>query len=190
MVRPPGFVWSDRECEGCGASYTPTGANQRRCSNECPGPQECSRCHEEKPPSEFYRQDGRLQVVCKTCRLADVLAAWHSRTPERVELDAVARWERSLRRKFNIEPADYWRMFQEQDGRCRICHRSLDEINSEHFKHFSVDHDRHCCPGDASCGRCIRGLLCAKCNGSLGWYEQFPAEIAAYLAVHKEVVLG
>jgi hypothetical protein len=139
----------------------------------------CTGCGTED--AEFYLTGGRPQQPCKECRKAISLAAWHSMTPEQAAKRAEAHWEQSLQRKFNITPAQYWLLFEQQDGRCRICRRSIEEIGSERFKHLSVDHDRNCCPGDTSCGQCIRGLLCAKCNGSLGWYEQFPAEIAAYL---------
>lgn len=31
-----------------------------------------------------------------------------------------------------------------------------------------VDHDHACCPGDRSCGKCVRGALCANCNSAEG----------------------
>src|SRR4051812_37561409 len=32
---------------------------------------------------------------------------------------------------------------------------------------WTIDHDHACCPGDNSCGRCIRGILCRRCNHML-----------------------
>lgn len=32
----------------------------------------------------------------------------------------------------------------------------------------NVDHDRNCCPGYKSCGKCIRGLIHSKCNRVIG----------------------
>jgi hypothetical protein len=46
-----------------------------------------------------------------------------------------------------------------------------------------IDHDHGCCPDDkASCGRCIRGLLCLDCNTSLGHIERKYEIAAAYIA--------
>jgi hypothetical protein len=67
----------------------------------------------------------------------------------------------NLRWRYNLERTDYERMFRRQKGLCSIC-----RINPA----THVDHDHTCCPEKArSCGKCIRGLICDKCNRMLGW---------------------
>lgn len=38
----------------------------------------------------------------------------------------------------------------------------------EHPTPKSIDHDHSCCDGNKSCGKCIRGVICRKCNAGLG----------------------
>jgi len=38
-------------------------------------------------------------------------------------------------------------------------------------KRLSIDHDHNCCPGQGSCGNCVRGALCARHNSYLGYLE-------------------
>ncbi|WP_428832051.1 endonuclease domain-containing protein [Gordonia cholesterolivorans] len=37
---------------------------------------------------------------------------------------------------------------------------------------ISVDHDHSCCPGNRTCGCCIRELLCGKCNTLIGMADE------------------
>jgi hypothetical protein len=76
--------------------------------------------------------------------------------------------ELHLRRKYGISSHDYERMFLAQNARCKICLTDRPSRNR-----FHVDHDH-------ATGK-IRGLLCSRCNGSLGWYEKYRFHIETYL---------
>lgn len=81
----------------------------------------------------------------------------------------------NLQRRYGLTADAYDELLASQDGRCKIC-RKLPRKNRLH-----VDHDRACCPGPTSCGKCVRGLLCVSCNSKLEWWLAFQAEIDAYL---------
>ena len=66
---------------------------------------------------------------------------------------------------YNLTFEDYLNMLVWQGGACAICKLSVDGYR------LSVDHDHACCPGKTSCGRCVRGLLCTRCNWTLGRIE-------------------
>ena len=51
-------------------------------------------------------------------------------------------------------------MIVSQSGLCKICLAQLIRP--------SVDHNHECCEGTYSCGYCIRGLICRKCNSAIG----------------------
>lgn len=82
---------------------------------------------------------------------------------ERYRLDRI-QW------KYGVTPEQYKDMYDAQGGRCAIC--GIHE--SELPKRLHLDHDHSCCPGMKACGECARGLLCAKCNTSIGQFEGNP----------------
>lgn len=49
-------------------------------------------------------------------------------------------------------------------------------------ENLHIDHDHACCPGPTSCGSCVRGVLCAGCNQSLGNLQENPRRIRGLLA--------
>lgn len=61
---------------------------------------------------------------------------------------------------YNLTPDKFDSMVIAQLGRCAnaLCDEPLDH----------VDHDHSCCSGERSCGECVRGLLCRRCNLTLG----------------------
>jgi hypothetical protein len=82
--------------------------------------------------------------------------------------------ESHLKRRFHITTEQYEEMAK---NGCEICGKK--ELP---HKQLHVDHDHKCCdvpryPDGSTkyhntCGQCIRGVLCDKCNGNVGLYEK------------------
>lgn len=72
--------------------------------------------------------------------------------------------KQSLIENYRISDERYQELLSIQDFRCGICKEHQRDLK----KSLGVDHDHNCCPGKKSCGKCIRGLLCQKCNMGIG----------------------
>jgi len=68
-----------------------------------------------------------------------------------------------LRFRYKMTPEEYAAKLQKQGGHCALCPATLGAAN----RPLCVDHKHKCCPGDKSCGRCVRGLLCNDCNSAI-----------------------
>ena len=66
------------------------------------------------------------------------------------------------------------RAFLEAQGGACVCGLVFDVYGSDKSSRYCVDHDHACCPGERSCGDCIRGLLCNACNLVLGHADDRP----------------
>lgn len=75
-----------------------------------------------------------------------------------------------INRTYNLTEAKYAELLRAQGGVCAICRR----VKSTDRRRLSVDHDHSCCSGKTSCGKCIRGLLCTRCNKYLGHIRDSP----------------
>lgn len=103
--------------------------------------------------------------------------AWRERNADRVK-----NHKRLI--NYNITPEIFHTLLHIQDYRCCIC---LVEFTDKLVPH--VDHDHACCQGIKSCGMCIRGLLCARCNrilGAAGDSEEVFRNALIYLQVYKK----
>lgn len=76
-----------------------------------------------------------------------------------------ARRDAYFRLNYNISLEDYNALLDAQDGGCAIC-----GVAPTHGRALKVDHDHKCC-AQGSCGKCVRGLLCNRCNLSIGKFE-------------------
>jgi Recombination endonuclease VII len=84
---------------------------------------------------------------------------------------------RAILCNYKLDPTQYAELVEAQGGVCAICGETHEDGSRLH-----IDHDHSCCPGPITCGLCIRGLLCRKCNIGLATVERMGFEaIAAYL---------
>jgi hypothetical protein len=80
-------------------------------------------------------------------------------------------------KKYNTTVEWYLDMLIKQSGLCAIC----GHLSHHHgtIQRLQVDHDHACCNTKTmSCGKCLRGLLCADCNMNLSYLEKFYNECA------------
>jgi hypothetical protein len=147
----------------------------------------CNGCNEDKPISEFHNdknsKDGKTRN-CKVCnnartnarRLADphgtYLRAQESRKRNWEYYQTYKKeWDQAnqeirdndrLTWRFDISLDEYWERLARQADACDICGTLEPRTRGGRF--FAVDHDRDCCPGAKSCGKCVRGIICNRCN--------------------------
>lgn len=141
---------------------------------------QCKICLATKPYEEFYvrpkMRDGHSNW-CTPCERDYNRERMRNQTPEqRARRNAQARargprpFEQTRRHKlwatYRITPEQYDELLEKQGGRCAI--PACGAIEPGGMGHWHVDHDHSCCPDKKSCGRCVRGLLCSRCNPMLG----------------------
>lgn len=91
---------------------------------------------------------------CSTCRVAR-----RKEVSETRRLTYVAR-------QYGLTQRQYTALLEACGGLCMICTR---------IKARAVDHNHAHCAGKTSCGECVRGLLCTRCNVYLGHIRDNPA---------------
>lgn len=125
---------------------------------------QCSKCHEEKELSEFYKhkkfKDGH-KSCCKSCeneahRLRYQKAKQDGEKYIKNKKETLRR--NSLKKRFGISTEQYEELLAKQDGKCAICKRPAEEFN----KRLAVDHAHT--KSDYVPEGMIRGLLCFSCN--------------------------
>ena len=92
------------------------------------------------------------------------------------------RWRQAYKlKRYGLTQEDFDRLLEEQDDTCGMYHEPFEEDQLTF-----IDHDHACCPvtpgaQTTCCGKCVRGLLCLRCNTALGYIEMYGALAKAYL---------
>lgn len=127
---------------------------------------------------------------CRECHAAYMRSMWAKdpegmRAKQRARYDPERRREENLRR-YGLTVAEYEAILARQGGVCAICR----QVSAP----WHVDHDHSCCPMKLrSCGKCVRGLLCSKCNTGIGQFRDDPQWLmraGAYVMGGKARVSG
>ncbi len=111
--------------------------------------------------------------------------------PVRAVLTSRGVWRCQIGKKgrgLNLAEKQQWRESMEQSKAARLRRWRRDQLEKQHGRcaicesmgPLHIDHDHACCatkwPID-SCGGCLRGLLCRRCNIALGYFQDDPASI-------------
>lgn len=123
----------------------------RRMQAEAPeGRRWCSGCEKYRLLRFFGTKQGGYYSRCKPCARAQ-------------------RHSTKVAKTYGITAGDYAAIKASQGGRCAIC-----QVATGAARALAVDHDHACCAGKTSCGKCVRGLLCSRCNTMLGFARDNP----------------
>lgn len=121
----------------------------------------CPACTEPKLAVDFYREGPKkyFSSYCKVCTVKRT-KKYQTANPEK--------YTHYIRKgRYGISKERFEAMSLAQNNLCIICNQPERFVNGVQ-RNLSVDHDHNCCPGPKSCGKCIRGLTCDRCNGILG----------------------
>ena len=147
------IVFAFRKCDACGDDFQPTTARQKYCVRV-----ECRRQRNLGYRTRYLEKPDKREQNKDSDR---------KRARKRARLPTVQQWRRNYlrKRKYGIDEAAFNDLLTTQRGCCLICGVSL---NSPGIRRC-VDHDHECCPGEMTCGRCVRGILCQNCNFAEGF---------------------
>lgn len=122
-----------------------------------------------RAPGSAALRDAQGRKMCGRCREWRPLGDF---TPSAAGLDGLQTWcspcasDAMTVRRYGITRAQMLDMLEDQGG-CAICGTAKPR-NAGFRNGWHIDHDHKCCPTDLTCGKCIRGVLCADCNKVLG----------------------
>lgn len=160
----------------------------------------CTKCGQEKDLiAGFYGH----RKTCKTCKIKENRVwrekNWETWGPR--ERENTARWRKKNRKRlrkmiqewyikhpeakrrywlkrYGLNSETFLSMLEMQEHKCMICGSDIKGPRKP-----QIDHDHKCCPVvSRSCGKCVRGILCRRCNHVLGMIQDNVSLLTAMIA--------
>lgn len=133
----------------------------------------CGKCKEDLDLSAFSKNSTKAsgyQSYCKNC-------AHPLRTKWAQENTGKVRGYR-LKYSYGLSHETFEALLIEQENKCKVCRIEFDKTPN-------IDHDHSCCGPIKACEKCVRGLLCHRCNIFIGYYEnyEYTNEVRKYLGL-------
>lgn len=129
-----------------GVELQPIGYHKPSLVRDDQNRKKCFRCEDWKSEEEYYSHPKAADKLNGVCK-------------ECVRSE-------SVESRYSLPPGWITAQKSHLDGVCPICSLSKER--------WAVDHDHSCCPGNSSCGLCVRGLICRDCNILLGMANDTP----------------
>lgn len=134
------------------------------------GLKECRRCVIFQPIESFYRRLDK-ENRCKSC-VSQLRKIAYAKDPQkvinRVRRDRLANPEKmrgtKLKQTYGLSLENWNKLYAEQNGVCAVCRKPESTIWRGRVVNLAVDHDHETLE--------VRGLLCTKCNRSLGLMDE------------------
>lgn len=138
----------------------------------------CSRCKEAKPLEDFANQKSSKDGKQYWCRACNTITRTEWARANKKKTQGHTRYH-----KYRLREEDFIDLIEKQSGLCAICE---EEFTGTPY----VDHDHSCCDSVPTCGNCVRGLLCSRCNTFVGYIEKknVTDKAVEYLSKHRVVV--
>ena len=118
---------------------------------------QCGTCKINKEITEFSKKYNKWSSKCKECHNEYYKKYWkntdaYEKHKNRVNKNRRRGWQRHGIKDISLYLTD--------SQLCPICNTNKQEV---------IDHDHGCCDKSTSCGRCVRGYICSRCNTTLGY---------------------
>lgn len=171
-------------CERCGTRVEVSTLAAK--AKYCPPCALEARREADRERQRHRRQKPRKEAKCVVCGVTfeikkansqpeacpDCRSKHYERNRPRRKIDPKKKREYKVKHYYGLSLDQLDKLTRQQGNKCAACGRSAPKGKS-----LSIDHDHECCEGTASCGRCVRGLLCQRCNSFLGLVDDNPSLI-------------